>query len=48
MPNTMTFTDEEMDALSAEILDMAVLWNEPMPPQRMKQYLRTLTAQTAP
>ena len=45
MPNTLTFTDEEIDALSAEICDMAVLWNEPMPTTRLKQYLRTLTMQ---
>ncbi len=45
MPNPLSFTDEEIDALSAEICDMAVLWNEPMPTPRLKQYLRTLTVQ---
>lgn len=45
MPNLLAFTDEEVEALSTEILEMAVLWSESMPPQRMKQYLRTLTVQ---
>ena len=44
MPN-LIFTDAELDTLSTEIMEMAVLWNEHMPPPRLKQYLRTLTIQ---
>ena len=39
------FTVEQIQALEQAILDAAILWEEPMSPRRLEQFIITLTVQ---
>ena len=44
MPD-IEFTPSDIQQLSDAITDMAILWDVPMPPKRLEQYMKTLTTQ---
>ena len=45
--DTWPFTANEIDQLTLAITDMAILWDVPMSPKRLEQYLMVLSQQRA-